>query len=452
MKSRLGLLYFLQFGVWGSYLSSFGQLLGKGGLGGDIAWFYAAVGLLALLTPALAGHIADATRKPARILGICHLCAALAMTCCWAYCLGHDKFEFWPMFLPYIAFLAFYMPTIALANTTTFSILHSHGIRPVDAFPSIRIWGTVGFVFAMWFVNCAWYDDGAFGITFSDADVHARMRFQYNSMQLLCSAALGLVTAALTLLLPSSESESGGVKSAQSKSVASIFGLKAFSLFKIPDVRTFLIFMMFMGVCLQISNGYAVPFINHFMGIPEYAGNFIASNGTLLFSLSQISEACCMLLVGKAIKRLGIRIVVTLAMAAWCLRFVFLGIGNPGAGMIFLILSMIVYGIAFNFLTIASHLYMESRCSGDNKGFGQGLVMMMTNGIGATCGIVGAGAIINAFCDWEMVKLPSGNMMRLFMGQWEWAWLIFGAYAAVIGILFVCIFRVKKSESARKCE
>ena len=155
MKSRLGLLYFLQFGVWGSYLSSFGQLLGKGGLGGDIAWFYAAVGLLALLTPALAGHIADATRKPARILGICHLCAALAMTCCWAYCLGHDKFEFWPMFLPYIAFLAFYMPTIALANTTTFSILHSHGIRPVDAFPSIRIWGTVGFVFGMWFVICA---------------------------------------------------------------------------------------------------------------------------------------------------------------------------------------------------------------------------------------------------------------------------------------------------------
>lgn len=436
MKGKLCLLYFLQFGVWGCYLSSFGQLLGRGGLGGDIAWFYAAVGIVSLITPALAGHIADTIGHPARVLGVCHLLAAVAMTCCWIYCQDNGQFEFRTMFILYFAFLAFYMPTIALANTTTFKILNSKGIRPVDAFPAIRIWGTVGFVIAMWFVNSAWYDNGAFGITFSDTNPHAQMRFQYNSMQLLCAAATGFAVSAYTLLLPRV-----GTKATARKAATEIFGLKAFSLFKITDIRVFLILLIFMGVCLQISNGYVVPFINHFMGIQEYANDFITTNATFLFSLSQISEALCMLLVGKAIKRVGIRLVIATAMFAWCLRFGFLGIGNPGSGLIFLILSMLIYGIAFNFLSIASHLYMERRCSEKNKGFGQGLVMMMSNGIGATFGIMGAGAIINAFCRWELIEVKPGVVMRLFMGQWEYAWLIFGGYALIIGIMFFCMFR-----------
>lgn len=444
MKNRLRTLYFLQFGVWGCYLSSLGQLLGAGGLGADIPWFYAAVGLVSLLTPALAGHIADICRSPRRVLVACHTGAATMMSLCWLYCSTHTEFGFAPLFVRYVIFLALYMPTVALANTTTFGLLKADGLRPVDAFPSIRIWGTIGFVAAMWLVNSAWSDGGSFGFTLSDTDPHSRMRFQYTSMQLLAAGIFGFATALYALTLP----ELRDTEKFSEKRVTDwkeIFGLHAFSLFRLRDVRTFLLLAVLAGVCLQISNGYVVPFINHFMGDTEYAGSAVAANATMLFSLSQISEAACILLVGIAMKRMGIRWVVCAAMLAWSLRFLFLGTGNPGDGLAWLVLSMLVYGIAFNFFTVAAHIWMESRCDSGRKGFGQGLVMMMSNGIGATAGIIGAGEIVNRYCHWEMVAAPGGGMMRLFMGDWIAPWMIFAAYALLVGILFVVLFRPARS-------
>lgn len=441
LTQRLRILYFLQFGVWGCYLTSMGQLLGAGGLGKDIPWFYAAVGLVSLLTPALAGHIADICGSPRRVLTVCHTAAATMMALCWLYCAENETYSFTPLFVRYVLFLAFYMPTVALANTTTFGLLKAHGLRPVDAFPSIRIWGTVGFVAAMWLVNCAWAGDGSFGFTMSETDPHARMRFQYTPMQFMASAAFGFATAVYTFFLP----EVSSARKPRRESLRDVFGLRAFSLFRLADVRTFLLMAVLAGVCLQISNGYVVPFINHFMGMAEYAGNAVAANATMLFSLSQISEALCILLVGVAMKRMGIRLTVGLAMLAWCLRFLFLGIGDPGTGLTWLVLSMMVYGVAFNFLTISSHIWMESRCDEGRKGFGQGLVMMMSNGIGATAGIIGAGGIVNRFCHWEMVTAPGGGMMRLFMSDWATPWLIFAAYALVVGVLFVLVFRPARS-------
>lgn len=438
MKARLSILYFLQFAVWGCYLSCFGQLLGAGGLGTDIQWFYAAVGIVSLLTPALMGHFADRFIPSLRLLGGCHLAASIAMAGAWVYASSHMKMEFTPFFLIYLCFLAFYMPTLALANTTTFALLKSKGERPVDHFPVIRIWGTLGFVAAMWFVNSAYLLDGQFGFTLSDTHPASRFRFQYTSMQLLASSLTGLATALYTLTLPKVKvpAKGGG------NSLADIFGLHAFRLFKTAQVRTFLIFAIFTGVCLQISNGFAIPYINHFMGIEEYADSLAAGNATLLFSLSQLSEAACILLVGVAIKRIGFRMVIFLALLAWCLRFLLLGTGNPADGLWMLILSMIVYGIAFNFFNIAGHIYMDQMSDRETKGFGQGLLMMMSNGIGATGGMIAAGAVVNSFCRWEMVPGISGQApMRLFMGDWTAPWLIFAAYSLIVGLLFLLFFR-----------
>ena len=438
----LPILYFLQFAVWGCYLSCFGQLLGAGGLGTDIQWFYAAVGIVSLVTPALMGHFADRFIPSLRLLGACHLLASLFMFGAWIYTSSRQQFEFWALFPIYLGFLAFYMPTMALANTTTFALLKRDGIQPVDRFPVIRVWGTLGFVAAMWFVNCAYYHDGVFGFTLSDTNPFARFRFQYTSMQLLASSLLGLITALYTLLLPVVNVPAKGGAS----SWADIFGFKAFSLFKVPEVRTFLIFAVFTGVCLQISNGFATPYINHFMAFEDYLGSMAAGNATLLVSLSQISEAAFILLVGIAMRRLGFKRVIFLAMFAWCLRFLFLGIGNPGSGLWLLIFSMFVYGIAFDFFNIAGHIYMDRMSTRETRGFGQGLLMMMTNGIGATGGMVAAGAVINAFCHWEMVEAPSGNgMMRLFMGDWFFPWIIFSAYSLFISLLFLLFFRQRSS-------
>lgn len=441
MQHRLSLLYFLQFAIWGCYLSCFGQLLGSLGLGKDIQWFYAAVGIVSLLTPSLMGHLADRFVPSVRLLGTCHLFASLFMLGAWIYASINNRADFWPFFLIYLGFLGFYMPTMALANTTTFALLKKEGKLPVDRFPIIRIWGTIGFVAAMWFVNSAYFYDGNLGFTFNDLSPAAPYRFQYTSFQLLCSSILGLITAIYTLSLPVLSVPHPGA----STSIADIFGFKAFKLFKLPEIRTFLIFAIFTGVCLQISNGFAIPYINHFMAFEEYFGTLAAGNATMLFSLSQISEAAFILITGLAMKKIGFKWVIFLALFAWCLRFLFLGLGNPGNGLLWLIFSMIIYGIAFNFFNIAGHIYMDQKSDHTTRGFGQGLLMMMSNGIGATGGMIAAGAVINSYCHWEMMPSPSGNgMIRLFMGEWIWPWLIFAAYALLIGLLFLIFFRYKK--------
>ncbi|MCH5235768.1 MAG: MFS transporter [Muribaculaceae bacterium] len=442
MQHRLSILYFLQFAVWGCYLSCFGQLLGAGGLGKDIQWFYAAVGIVSLLTPSLMGHIADRFVPSVRLLGMCHLCASLFMFGAWLYAMIDVHLEFWPFFLLYLGFLAFYMPTMALSNATTFALLKRDGKRPLDRFPIIRIWGTIGFVAAMWFVNSAYYYDGTFGFTLNDMSPASSYRFQYTSMQLISSSVMGLITAIYTLSLPALSVPNPG----KASSFSDIFGFKAFKLFKLPEVRTFLIFAVFTGVCLQISNGFAIPFINHFMAFEEYFGSLAAGNATMLFSISQLSEAAFILVTGIAMKRLGFKWVIAIALLSWCLRFLFLGLGNPGDGIWWLVMSMVIYGVAFNFFNISGHIFMDQKSDNTTKGFGQGLLMMMSNGIGATGGMIAAGAVINSFCHWEMMPSPSGNgMMRLFMGDWFWPWIIFAAYAFVIGFFFTLIYRKEKT-------
>lgn len=430
MKARLSILYFLQFGVWGCYLTSLSQFLGSVGLGARIAWFYAAIGLVSIVTPSLFGHLADRYIRPARLLSICHLTAALAMFGAFAYTTFAETTEFPVFYTFYIIFLAFYMPTMALANTASFGILKSRGIKPVDAFPSIRIWGTIGFIAAMWWVNCTYFHDGRLGWTVSDSHPMGMLRFQYNGGQLFCSAAMALLTAAYALSLPFYEVRRAGEKT------PSVFrGIGGF--FRLPALRVFLVFAALTGVCLQISNGFATPYITHFIGLAEYSGTFAAGNATMLFSISQIAEAVLILAVGVALKKTGIRGVFAIGIAAWCLRFLLLGLGNPGDGLWMLILSMVVYGVAFNFITIAGHLYVDGCSPERSKGLGQGAMMLMSNGVGATLGVLFAGDIINRWCRWETVGLPSGISVPLFMGEWLWPWLIFAAYTAVIAVAWI---------------
>lgn len=454
MRGKLSTLYFLQFAVWGCYLTSLGQFLGAGGLGRDISWFYAAIGIVSILTPAFMGYLSDRLVSPVRLLGICHVTAGLVMTGIWWYAAMHPKLEFGIIYPLYLLFLAFYMPTMALSNTAAFRIIRSAGRSPVDCFPSIRVWGTVGFICAMWWVNATYWHDGVLGWTLTDNHPFAAYRFQYTAGQLLCSGIAGITAGLYTFSLPSGKA---GKEVGNSGSVALIFkpgvmrdffrGSAGSAGGGIRTIGVFLIFVAFIGVCMQISNGFATPYISHFMGEPEYARSFAAGNATMLFSLSQISEMVMILAVGKSLKRWGIGVVFGLGILAWSLRFLFLGIGNPGDGLVWLVASMIIYGVAFNFITIAGHLHMERVAAEGSKGLGQGMMMLMGNGIGATLGIMGAGAVINHWCSWEMVEGVGEVPMRLFMGNWIMPWLIFTVYAFMIFMGWVICCRKKAEEN-----
>lgn len=435
IKARLTVLSFLQFAVWGAYLICLGQYLGPAGLGDKIAWFYSIVGFVSLFMPALMGIIADKWIPAQKLLGICHLSAAVFMGAAWLYGNSHPHLEFGPFFTLYSLSVAFYMPTIALSNSISFKLIKRAGFDPVVTFPPIRVMGTVGFIASMWFVNCAYFHDGHFGFTISESNPFANFRFQYTDMQLFTCSCLGILLGLFCFSLPDCPVD---IDNGQKKTLSDRLGLSAFRLFSDRRMAVFFIFSMLLGVALQITNGFATTFISSFKGVPEYATTFGANNSTLLTSLSQISEALCILLIPFCLKRFGIKKVMLMAMLAWVLRFGLFGFGNPGSGIWMLILSMIVYGVAFDFFNVSGALFVDRETNDNVKSSSQGLFMLMTNGLGASVGTLIAGAIVNHYCKWQMVD---GEMYML--GDWKSPWLIFAAYSLIVGILFAILFRYK---------
>lgn len=440
IKFRLSLLTFLQFAVWGSYLVSLGQYLGSAGLGREIQWFYAVGGFVALFMPALMGAVADRYVQAQKLLGACHLVAATFMTAAWAYAVSRSKVEFWPLFLLFSLSTAFYIPTLALSNSVSFGTLKQKGLNPVKAFPSIRIWGTIGFVAMMWVVNSMWVADGSFGFTLDDRHPYAMLRMQYTVTQLGASAAVGFLTALYSFTLPrvAARGKAGGTADNSLRGWRSWPVIGSFRLLGYKQLMPFFLFSMFLGVALQINNGYVTPYLTHFRGLEQFAGTFGAANATLLSSLSQVSEAFWILPVGCILARVGIKKTILAAMAAWVVNFFCFALGNTGNGMWLIVTAMLVYGIGFDFFNIAGALFVDQQAPATDKSAAQGLWMMMTKGIGSSLGMLGAGAVVNAFCHWEEID---GH--RYFMGAWTSVWLIFCAYCLLVFFAFLFFFKEK---------
>ena len=431
IKVRLAVMNFLEFAVWGAYLTCMGNYLGVAGLGDKISWFYAIQGIVSIFMPTLMGIVADKYIQPQRLLGLCHLLAGGFMLSCWWLGMqagfGNELQDKSLFILLYTLSVAFFMPTIALANTAAFTILKKNGMDTVRDFPPIRVLGTVGFIATMWFVNCAFYD-GSFGFTLAD-NAH---KFQYTYMQFFVSGLLSLVLCAYCFSLPECHIE----KHNRQVSLMETLGLNAFKLFKRKQMALFFVFSALLGMCLQVTNGYAGPFITSFKGIPEYADTFAANNATLLTSISQISEALCILMIPFFLKRFGIKVVMLMSMFAWVFRFGFFGVGDPAVpGVTFFILSCIVYGVAFDFFNVSGGIFVDQECEPSIKASAQGLFMMMTNGLGATIGTLAAGEIVNKYCHWENGFLE---------GDWQTCWFLFAGFALVVGIAFALVFNPEK--------
>lgn len=413
---RLIIMNFLQYAIWGAYLTSMGSYLVNIGLGAKIGIFYAMQGIVSIFMPAIIGIIADKYIQAQKVLGLCHGIAGLAMIAAGYYGLvAGDSVNFATLFSLYSISVAFYMPTIALSNSVAYSGLEKFGMDTVKDFPPIRVFGTVGFICSMLFVNFMSIDG---------------VQFQLSYNQFFTSGVIGLVLAAYAFTLPACPVAKGG----ESKSVAEAFGLKAFALFKEKDMAIFFIFSMLLGVSLQITNGFANPFITHFKEIPEYANAWGAQNANALISLSQLSETLCILLIPFAMKFFGIKKVMLIAMFAWVFRFGLFGAGNPGSGVWMFVLSCLVYGVAFDFFNISGSLYVNMKTDEKIRSSAQGLFMLMTNGIGATIGTLGAQEIVNKF------------VYNAAEPSWSTAWYIFAAYALVVGVLFMILFKDPKKQ------
>ncbi|MBS1763261.1 MAG: nucleoside permease [Bacteroidetes bacterium] len=409
IKFRLTILNFLQFFVWGAWLISIGGYL-YGTLhfkGSQIGAVFSTLGIASLFMPALMGIVADKWINAERIYGICHLIGAGMLI--WASTITDPDQFFWVMLLNSM----FYMPTIALNNTVSYSILEQKGYDIVKVFPPIRVWGTIGFIAAMWAVDL--------------------LGWKSSNMQLLLSAAAAVILGLYSFTLPPTK-PAGHNKDA---SFINKMGLDAFVLFKQRKMFIFFLFSMFLGAALQITNAFGGTFLESFGSDPVLKDSFGVKHPILLLSISQISETLFILTIPFFLYKFGIKKVMLMSIVAWVLRFGLFAIGDPGPGLWLLILSMIIYGMAFDFFNISGSLFVESEAPGKIRASAQGLFMFMTNGVGAMLGGYASGLVVDYFTKDGVI-------------HWTNTWFTFAAYALVLAIVFPIVFKYKHDPAKLK--
>ncbi|KUQ79425.1 nucleoside permease [Enterobacter genomosp. O] len=403
ITTRLKIMSFMQYFIWGSWLVTLGAYMINTlhFTGSDVGMVYSSKGLAAIVMPSLVGIIADKWLRADRAYVICHLVCAVAL--CYAAQVNEPGLMFWVMLVNAMAF----MPTIALSNTISYSCLEQAGLETVSHFPRVRVYGTVGFIAAMWAISL--------------------MGAELSNVQLYAAAAASLLLALYSLTLPAIPV----VKTKMSQSLANKLGLNAFILFKQPRMAVFFLFAMLLGAVLQITNTFGSPFLHDFARNPAYAESFIVKYPSILLSVSQMSEVFFILTIPYFLGRFGIKTVMLMSMVAWMLRFGLFAFGDPSAtGFALLMLSMIVYGCAFDFFNISGSVFVEQEVSADIRASAQGLFMTTVNGIGAYFGSVLSGVVVDYFSV-DGVK------------DWQTIWLVFAAYALALAVVFYFSFNYR---------
>ncbi|MDZ4807711.1 MAG: nucleoside permease [Bacteroidota bacterium] len=446
IKLRLTILSFLQFFVWGAWLITFGTYFFSNNLGSgaQIGAIFSTLALASIIMPALTGIIADKWINAERLYGTLHILYGVAL-----FFVPQAKDADTLYYVIFAAMLC-YMPTISLSNSISFTILKRENYDVVKVFPPIRVWGTIGFIVAMWITN----------LSGSKA----------NSNQFIIGAIAAIVLGIYSFTLPKCPPPKSISKEA---SVIEQLGLNAFKLFAKYKMAMFFFFSMFLGAALQLTNMYGDTFLDDFRKVPEYGPeSFVVKYSTIILSISQISETVFILAIPFFLKRFGIKKVMLFSMIAWVIRFGLFSYGNPADGLWMIILSCIVYGMAFDFFNISGSLFVETTTDSKIRSSAQGLFMMMTNGIGAFIGSKVSGfiidkyytlkftdinsllghlktdvnnpAVVQIFNDSKNKVLADGTLQSpVFIKEWQPIWLSFAIYVLVVAVLFALFFRHK---------
>jgi NHS family xanthosine MFS transporter len=405
LRLRLTVMNFLQFFVWGAWLISLGayMIVTLDFSGWQVGSIYGTMGVAALFMPGLMGIVADRWLNAERLYGILHLAGAGLLL------LASTVRDYDTLYVIMLLNAMVYMPTIALNNAISYRTLEQRGFNVIRTFPPIRVWGTVGFIVAMWMVDLA--------------------NWTLSELQLYISAGAAVFLGLYGFTMPACPP----ARDLARKSVAAALGLDAFVLFKRTQMLVFFIFAMMLGAALQITNAFGGAFLADFAD--AYPGSFGVRHPNLLLSISQISETLFILTIPFFLQRFGIKIVMLISILAWVFRFGLFAVGDPGTGLWLLILSMIVYGMAFDFFNISGALYVDREAEPKIRASAQGLFMVMTNGLGAFFGSMAAGAVVDHFTV-DGVK------------DWQSIWLTFAGYALVLGLVFPFLFRYRHDPAA----
>ncbi|HEX7338760.1 MAG TPA: nucleoside permease [Rhodanobacteraceae bacterium] len=413
LKFRLTVMNFLQYYIWGAWLLTIGTwwFHTLGWSSESFGAIFASMGIASLFMPSITGIIADKWVRAERLYGTLQILGAIML-----FLVPHTRdpdLMFWVMLVNMI----FYMPTISLSITVCYNALKGEGMDVVKTYPPIRVWGTIGFIIATWTTSL--------------------MGFEASPGQFYIAAGASLVLGLYAFTLPPCPPR---LNADNSRGLVDRLGIRAFVLFKNRNMAVFFIFAMLLGAALQLTNAYGDAFLKGFAKMPEYANLLTVKYSAILISISQISEVVFIALIPFFLKRFGIKTVMVMSMVAWVLRFGLFGFGNPApdSGLWMIVLSCIVYGMAFDFFNISGSLFVEQHAAPEIRASAQGLFMFMTNGVGAVAGSLIAGWAIGAF-----FTTPACNATTQICMNWRGIWLSFAAYALVMVIFFVPLFHYR---------
>jgi MFS transporter, NHS family, xanthosine permease len=396
---------FLQFFIWGSWLITIGAywFQTKHWSGTEFGAIFSTMGIASLFMPSIAGIIADKWLNAEKLYGIFHICGAIVL---FTIPMVNDPFTlFWVMLLNMI----FYMPTISLSIAVAYSALKRNGQDVVTDYPPIRVWGTIGFIVALWVVSL--------------------LHIETTAEQFYVASGASLVLGLYAFTLPKCPPL---LQTKTKKSLIDALGLNSFVLLKNKKMAIFFLFAMLLGAALQLTNAYGDTFLHDFANVDKYKGMIAVKYPAIIMSISQISETLFILAIPFFLKRFGIKKVMLISMLAWFLRFGLFAYGNPGDGLWMIILSCIVYGMAFDFFNISGSLFVESQSDPSIRASAQGLFMMMTNGVGAVLGSSISGIVIDQFFTYADKSK-----------DWHGIWISFSLYALIVAVLFVILFKHK---------
>lgn len=431
IKLRLTVLSFLQFFVWGAWLTTLGSYgFGfKNWTGSEFGAVFSTLGLGSLLMPALIGIIADRWMNAEKLYAILHILYGISLFI--LPFIDVPNTFFWVLLLS----MCFYMPTIALSNSLSYRILMDNQLDVVKVFPPIRVWGTIGFIVAMWTTNLVSDPQSplAAGKMIGEK-IAALTGHAVNANQFYIAGVFAITLGLYALFLPKCPPQNKGRGSG---SLIDNLGLRAFKLLGNYKMAIFFLFSMFLGAALQLTNMYGDTYLKDFEKIPQYADSFVVKYSTIIISISQISETLFILAIPFFMKKFGIKKVMLISMLAWVLRFGLFSFGNPESFFWMIILSNIVYGMAFDFFNISGSLFVETSTDPEIRSSAQGLFMMMTNGFGAIMGSILSGWMIDKF-----FLLPDGSK------DWHGTWMVFAIYSLIITVFFGILFRHKHNPVA----
>ena len=405
IKNRLVLMNFLQFFIWGSWLLTIGAYWfnNKHWSGTEFGIIFSTMGISSVFMPALTGIISDRFINAEKLYGLLHFFGAIALF--YLPQVDNPTTFFWVMLVN----MFFYMPTISLSITVAYNALIAKDMDVVKDYPPIRIWGTIGFIVALWVVS----------LTHNETSAN---QFYIAG---IVSILLGIYAFTLPKCPPMCKGEKGA-------SFTQALGLNAFELFKQQKFAIFFIFSMLLGAALQLTNAYGDTYIHDFGTIDAYKDTIAVKYPAIIMSISQVSETLFILAIPFFLRKFGIKYVMLFSMLAWVLRFGLFAFGNPSDGLWMIIMSCIVYGMAFDFFNISGSLFVETQTDSKIRGSAQGMFMMMVNGFGALIGSFASGYIIQKY-----FTMADGSK------DWFHIWITFAAYALVLAVIFPFVFKDK---------